>query len=95
MIVEGPVHGVEEEKFPHIVDRFAVVDSFLVISAHSNVQPVLVLCPVFPPCEGVLEITVIIFSLIEQRTNPADFEEEGHDVSRRDDFLVGSAANEE
>ena len=95
MIVESPVHGIQEEKFANTVDRFAVIDSFLVISANSNVQPVLVLFLVLPSCEGVLEITLIILSLIEQKTNPADFEEEGHDVSRRDDFLVRSAANKE
>ena len=64
LIVEGPVHGIQEEKFSNTVDRFAVIDSFLVISAHSNVQPVLVLCLVLPSCEGVLEITLIILSLI-------------------------------
>ena len=54
MIVESPVHGVEEEQFADTVDRFAVVDGVLVILVHSGVQPVLVLLLVFPPSEGVL-----------------------------------------
>ena len=96
MIVQGPVHGVEEEKLADTVDRLAVVNSILVISAHCSIKPVLVLCLVFPPCESVLELNMIILSIIKlNRTNPADFEEECHDVSFRDDFLVLSATDEE
>ena len=49
---------MEEEKFADIVDRFAVVDGVLVISVSSSVQPVLVLCLVFPSGESVLKLDI-------------------------------------
>ena len=58
MIIQCPIHGIEEEKFADIVDRFAVVDGVLVISVPGSVQPVLVLCLVLPSGEGVLKLDI-------------------------------------
>ena len=58
MIIEGKVNGVEKIKFAHIVDRLAVVDGGLVEPVPGGVEPVLVLCPVPPPRQGVLKLYI-------------------------------------
>ena len=59
LIVECPVHGIQEEQFAHAVDRLAVIDRLLVISVGSSVQPVLVL-GLGLGSEGVLKFNTIL-----------------------------------